>query len=98
MQKGVLYPFYGLVYAEFRDDYYKGMSLFPYLTGNVDSRNSGMGTVCTGDLSNSNFANLTVINTLNSSSTYFSDYSITYNFKEFAYACQQLSTTLILGA
>jgi hypothetical protein len=98
IQKGVVYPFYGLVYAEFRDSKYRGMSLFPYLTGNVDSRNHGMGTVCTGDLSNRNFANLTVINTLNHASTYFSDNSITSHYREFAFACQQLSTTLILGA
>lgn len=92
----VVVPFYGLTYTNKSGGQYNGNNIFPMISGNIQGGfHSSLGTVCTGELANSQYSSLPVINTLNTNSTYYAEVCNT-DFKVFVEACKELSCSYLL--
>ena len=97
LARSIVYPFYGLVTLRTSGSGadYRSANLWDFFSGNISSQSSvDLDSTCTGDLSNSIFSSLKVLNTLNDHSTYSSN-NVPTNPEEFVWACQVLSNALL---
>ena len=93
---GVVTPYYSVIQSTFSkgSGSYVSNQLTPMLSGNIQTTDTDTGNTCTGDLSNSRYASLRVLNGLNMSSAYFSGTVSNASF-HWIKACQLVSIELL---
>jgi hypothetical protein len=91
---GVITPYYGVIESQFEGGSYRSRQLSPMLSGNINTNNTSYGNTCTGDLSNSYYSSLRVLNGFNMSSAYFQSTVSKASF-HWIKACQLISIELL---
>ena len=91
---GVVTPYYGVIESTYSGGYYKSRQLSPMLTGNIQTTDTSYGNTCTGDLSNTRYSSLRVLNGVNMSSVYF-DGMVSPSAFHWIKACQLVSIELL---
>ena len=90
----IITPYYGVVQSIYDGSKYNSAQCSPMFSGNIQSSSTRLGGTCTGDLSNSRYSSLRVLNGFNLSSAYF---TTTVNNSVFHWikACQLVSIELL---
>jgi hypothetical protein len=86
---GITIPWYGLLVTKRGYGEYRSLNLFPMLSGNI-GLSDDFATTCTGNLSNSMYGSLYVLNNMNLNSVYFGDV-VSADYLDFAEACREVS-------